>query len=219
METAGKQVEDEELAEAMKERGLGTPATRAAIVDRLIQVGYAERKKKSIVATEKGVHLIEAVKSLLPLVVSAEMTGEWEFKLKQIERGQNTYRNFMQEIKGFVREEVDRLKSQKINYQGENSQGKGKGGGKGGKVMGKCPLCGSDIIEGKKGFGCSAWKSKGCKFVIWKEIAGKKLTKNQVKMLLEKGETSKIKGFTSKKGKKFDAKLRLVGGKVEFCFD
>jgi len=141
------------------------------------------------------------------------MTGKWELELQKIEKGQNTYKNFMEEIKKFVQKETERLKQSEIQYHGQGQQGKKE-------VLGKCPLCGSDIIEGKKGFGCSAWKSKGCKFVIWKQIAGKTLTKNQVKTLLEKGITGKIKGFKSKKGKKFDAKLRLSGdGKIEFAFE
>lgn len=213
METAGRQVEDEELAEAMKERGLGTPATRAAIVERLIQVGYTKREKKKIIATDKGVQLIQAIKNILPPLTSPTMTGEWEYKLKLIEKKQNTYQKFMQEIIAFVSKEINRLKNQTINYQGKQQ------GNNNGKILGKCPLCGGQIIEGKKGFGCANWKTKGCKFVIWKQIAGKKITKNLVKTLLERGETEKINGFKSKNGKKFDAKLKInQNGKIEFVF-
>lgn len=87
-----------------------------------------------------------------------------------------------------------------------------------GHVLGRCPLCGKDVIEGKKGYGCAGWK-EGCKFIIWKEIAGKKITVSQAKELLQKGRTGVIKGFKSRAGKDFEAALVLgEGGKIEFEF-
>jgi DNA topoisomerase-3 len=211
METAGKNIENEEMAEAMKDRGLGTPATRAAILERLIAVGYAQRKGKSIVATDKGIQAIKIVTSLSQGLCSPEMTGEWEYKLKKMEQGECSYGAFMKEIKDFVRKEIDKIINAKIEYQKQKA-----------KVIGKCPACGADVIEGKKGYGCSEWK-EGCKFVIWKTLAGKKLTENIVKSLLKDKKTRTINGFKSKQGKPFSAALELKQKddkwKVEFVFE
>lgn len=211
METAGKFVEDDELREAMKDHGIGTPATRASIIEKLIKVGYVKRDKKNLIPTDKGIEVIKT----LPIeeVKSPSLTGDWEYKLNQIEKGRLRADEFMKEITDFVINTVNLLKGSPkkeiINAA---------------ETVGKCPNpnCGGAIVKNKKGWGCTNWKS-GCKFQIWNnEICGKRLTEANVKQLLTKGETNLIKGFKSPKtGKKFDAKMELVkdgNGKVNFKF-
>jgi len=206
METAGKYVENEELREALKDRGLGTPATRAGIIERLIEVGYVKREKKNLVPTTKGVEVIK----ILPVetIKSPSMTGEWEYKLNLIERGKASPEEFLQQIAAFTVQTVNDLKKterQEIR--------------KGDEVIGKCPKCGSPVVRNKKGWGCSNWRN-GCQFQIWDEICGKKLTQANAKQLLAKGKTNLIKGFVSKSGKKFNAVLELKDdtGKLSFKF-
>lgn len=204
MENAGKLVEDEELREAMKENGLGTPATRAAILEKLLKVGYIERKRKTLFPTPKGMALIE----IMPLKLkSPELTGEWEKKLYDIEKGTLEPEKYMAEIKEYTQELVEiAQKSESAAFLPAAR-----------KAVGSCPLCGAAVTANKKGYGCSAWKEKGCTFFLGK-IAGKKLTERQVRELLEKGQTKTIKGFTGRKGNKFDAALKIVDGKIEFLF-
>jgi len=203
MENIGKQIDDEALQEAMKGRGLGTPATRAAIIEKLISVGYIVRKKKVLVPTEKGRYLIDIV---MPELKSPELTAVWEEKLTDIEQGRYASMSFMREIHEFTASFVSKLKKQepvkKVFTAGS---------------LGNCPICGKPVVEGKKGFGCSGWK-EGCKFTIWKEIAGRKITEAQVRKLLQSGKTAPLKGFKSKAGKEFEACLKVEGGKVVFEF-
>lgn len=205
METAGKYVEDEELREAMKDRGLGTPATRAGIIERLIEVGYVKREKKNLVPTTKGIEVIR----ILPVeaIKSPSLTGEWEYKLNLIERGKASPDEFLRQIEEFTRQMVSELKKEERTeiMREEN-------------VVGKCPKCGSPVVKNKRGWGCSNWKN-GCQFQIWAEVCGKKLTDANARQLLTKGKTSLIKGFISKNGKKFDAVLELKDdGRVSFKF-
>jgi DNA topoisomerase-3 len=204
MEGASRLLDDRELKEAMKGHGLGTPATRASIIERLIKVGYIERNKKTLVPTEKGVALIDLVPDIIK---NPELTGRWEKTLADIETGTADPQEFMAGIKKLAGEIVELVRNQAANQLQANQD-----------PLGKCPICGKEVIEGNKGYGCSGYK-EGCKFVIWKEIAGKKITPAQAKALLVKGKTGIIKGFKSKKGNKFDAVLQLKDGKVEFWFD
>lgn len=204
MENAGKLVDDEELRERMKENGLGTPATRAAILERLLKVGYIERKGKTLYPTPKGMALLEIMPEKLK---SPELTGEWEKKLYDIERGKLAAEKYMAEIKQYTKELVE-IARESASIAVSTAAG---------KSIGRCPLCGAGVIRNRKGYGCSAWKDKGCKFFLGK-IAGKKLSEKQVRDLLEKGQTKTIKGFTGKRGNKFDAALKIVEGKIEFLF-
>jgi len=203
MEGAGRLLEDRELKDAMKDHGLGTPATRAAIIERLLKVGYIERQKKLLVPTAKGETLIDLVPEIIK---NPGFTGQWEKTLADIETGAAKPEEFMSGIKMLAGEIVELARNQVANQPPANKE-----------PLGKCPLCGKGVIEGKKGYGCGGYK-EGCKFIIWKEIAGKKVTPLQAKSLLEKGKTGIIKGFKSKKGGKFDAALQLKDGKVEFVF-
>jgi DNA topoisomerase-3 len=315
METAGKDIDDEELREAMKERGLGTPATRASMIETLLNRNYIERRGKAVAATELGRYLIAIVSS--PNLTSPELTGEWEAQLKQIEQGRATADGFMAEIAEFANEAVRRPADNSIgpdelgkcpccgagvikgkrgygcsdwqngcrfvlwgvhegyrfneaevrqllhnrvlssgavmpgypepvgvamNGHGEiillprsvaGNRAKKNGGGRGrsrparggggnavkdAEAVGVCPTCGEPVTESAKAFGCSAWKS-GCKFVIWKKIAGKAITRNMAATLISNGQTNVLKGFKSKAGKSFSARLKLEDGQVKMDFD
>jgi DNA topoisomerase-3 len=204
MENAGRFVEDEELKEQLKDSGLGTPATRAAIIERLIKVGYITREKKSLIPTEKGINLISIVPDEIK---SPELTGKWEKALSLMAKGQYSTEKFMKSI---------------INYSnfliGESQKGKSVEFARDIKSkypVGKCPVCGASVIETSKGWSCSKWKSSGCKFTIWKDDKGlsyfnKKVTASMVKALL-KNRRAPVKGLTNPKtSQKFDKDVILV---------
>ena len=195
METAGKDIEDDTLREAMKDSGIGTPATRAAIIERLISVGYLERDGRALHATEKGVQVIGLL-GPHPLT-SPELTGQWEYRLGLIERGEDRRELFMGDIERFTAETVadlDKLKDVKIERAN----------------LGPCPVCGRDVIENRKGYSCWTKDDPGCGFVIWKKKAGKILPVSVVSELMEKGRTEKaVTGFRGRSGRSFSAKLRL----------
>jgi DNA topoisomerase III len=296
METCGKTVEDEQLKEALKERGLGTPATRAQIIETLLTREYIAREgKKNLIATDAGRYLIALVTN--PNLKSAELTGEWEGQLKTMEQGKLPAEQFMRDIVDYTQGIIHHADSVDSSTLGncpqcgkaviEGQRGFGcsgwqdgctfviwkthahltfsaeearqflqlgrlrtpqiVGGGlsllvlaKSGEIrelpvvsgppkkgrdapssdapLGKCPKCENDVVEGKKAYGCSAWKV-GCKFVIWKTIAGKRISASMAKSLLSKGRTSTLKGFKSKAGKPFQAALMLTDGEVKLDFD
>jgi len=206
METAGKTIEDEDLKEAIKDCGLGTPATRASILERLIQVNYIVREKNRLSPTEKGHYLIANIHD--DALVSAELTGNWEKKLNDM--AQNNYKreDYMEEIKEFASSIVDDVKAAESPGVSPDQ-----------KVLADCPLCEKGkIIDTPKSFGCSNWKSENCTFAIWKQIAGKPITEKIALTLLADGKTEEITGFKSRAGKDFNAKLKLVEGKVAFDF-
>ncbi len=191
--------------------GIGTEATRAGIIETLASRGYIERNKKSICATEKGISLIQG----FPVddLKSASLTAAWETRLANIASGKEDDAIFIRDIEKATANwcaivESDMKKISSVST-GPTSSSTGL----------TCPLCGSDIVKQKWGYGCSGYKS-GCKFSISNNIAGKKLTDKQIESLLSKGSTSVIKGFTSKSGKKFNAKLELLpDGKTSFKFE
>ena len=172
MESAGKTCEDEDIKEALKEKGLGTPATRASIIEVLIKRNYIQRQKKLLLSTESGRHLISIIAD--DRLKSAAMTGEWEAKLKKIEH--NTYdpEQFMQEIIEFTQQ----LKEASAKPLYDDS------------MLGSCPLCQHPIIEGRQGYGCSQWKT-GCQFVLWKQAYNVTLTRDMACQLLQNGRTLK----------------------------
>ena len=203
METAGKFVEDEELRQAMKDSGLGTPATRAAIIERLIRVGYVEREKKILVPTPKGRALVSLLqKSQLS---SPELTARWEERLAKMEQGAESRRDFMADIKGFATSLVEEVRTMTGEKLATPSYSRNR------EPLGACPKCGSPVVETKKAYSCSAWKTSGCDFAIWKQFSGKRLSESQAKQLLTRGRTNQLKGFRSKAGKPYSAALRLDG--------
>ena len=200
MENAGKFVEDEELKESLKESGIGTPATRAAIIERLISVGYVRRSGKNLVPTEKAEKLIEIVPDELK---SPETTGKWEKGLSSIAKGKMTSERFMGSIERYVRFLVDNAKNSDTSVQFEKEQNKTKTK-KSVSGIGKCPICGKRIFENTKSFYCEGWK-EGCKFTIWKnslEVYGVNINKTNVKKLLKEEEIKNIKMSLPQTGEK-----------------
>lgn len=190
-------------------KGIGTEATRAATIELLITRNYIERNKKSIVPTQKGITLINA----LPLedIKSAKLTAMWENRLHDVEIGKEDAKSFIKDIENLTRDWSKQIQTEmKVNLSTPSVSDSSNL---------KCPLCGGVVRPVSFGYGCANYKS-GCKFTINKTICEKKLTEKQVKDLLEKGSTSEIKGFISKKtGNKFSAKLILGSdGKISFEF-
>lgn len=256
MESAGKQIENEELRDAMKDSGLGTPATRAATIERLKNVGYITMQGKKMQLTLKGRTAIELIRRAgVDLLTSPEMTGQWERRLHQISKGEAGQDKFMENVKKFTLSIIEKVRVQTpaaANAFGEDTRG-GKGKGKGTsarkssaantstnragsrkasaantssstqtavrtsaspqsgvrEVLASCPSpgCSGQIIEGKKGYGCSRFK-EGCTFVIWKEYAGKKITSSMLKSLVEKGSTQ-VLSFKRKDGSTVKARIIL----------
>ncbi|VDN49231.1 DNA topoisomerase 3 [Petrocella atlantisensis] len=209
MERAGIEELDDSLE--TEKQGLGTPATRAAIIEKLISTLYVERKKKNLIATSKGVELIRIVPDKLK---SAQITAQWENKLTEISDGIRSADDFLEEIRNEVIDLVDNLE-----VQGNPDSFKIEK-----EVIGKCPRCGTDIYEGNKNFYCS---NRDCKFSMWKEDKfftnkKKKLTKSIAKALLSKGNTKVNKLYSDKKDTYYDAKVVLndtgvwVNYKLEF---
>lgn len=205
MKTCGKSIENEDALELMKNKGIGTAATRAEILKKLFSNDYIVTKGKTIYPTEKGMKLIE----IFPVeqMKNPEFTGELEYKLYQVEKGEIKLQEYMDFIIDTYKDACEKLtKSQnKVISKDDNS-------------LGVCPSCGNGNILHRKGekngrkydfYGCSNWQG-GCKFTINAEVLTKKLTEKQVKTLIEKGETTKIKGFKNKQGKELpSAKLVL----------
>ncbi len=214
METAGKLIDDEELREAMKESGLGTPATRAETIETLIRREYIERAGKDLTPTPKGLQVITMLEEH-PLT-SPELTGNWEKRLTDIEHGADDRGKFIDDIAEFTRATVEKIAElDKEKLRPERVE------------LGLCPRCGAEtgeiIRENSKAYGCTSWKSReetGCGFVIWKRVAGRTITPELARQLLEEGRTKEvISGFKSRAGKPFRARLVLNGeGKVEFDF-
>jgi DNA topoisomerase-3 len=207
METAGKEIEDEELRQAMKETGLGTPATRASIIETLIKREYVTREKKNLVPTDKGIAVFDLVKD--NHIAQAELTGLWEKRLEEIRNGAS-----VQDFKAEIKEYTRTITSELLEGGKTISIITAAPVPKEGDLI--CPVCSKGIIRfNDKAAGCSEYRS-GCKFVIWRNIAEKKLTDNQLKTLIEKGKTNILKGFKSKAGTPFDAALEFKEGRVVF---
>ncbi len=201
MENAGKELEDTDERNAMKDAGIGTPATRAAIIETLFTRDYIRREKKSLVPTEKGLNVYEVVKS--KKISDVQMTGLLESKLLKIEQAEISANSFKSEISDYTKQITNELLSTSIQAE-ENSN----------SLL--CPKCSKHIKIYDKVAKCS---NAECDFLIFREIAGKKISENQIQSLIQKKQTSIIKGFTSKAGKKFDAKLILDDSfKIKFLF-
>ena len=176
METAGKLVDDDEAREAMKESGIGTPATRAAIIERLIDVGYVERDARSLVVSEKGLNVIRLLDEH-PLT-SPALTGEWEHRLSRIEHGEEQRERFMADIAKFAGSTVGELDAKLKDVRIPRAN------------LGPCPVCGHDIVENRKGYSCWSREDPGCGFVIWKSKAGKQLPAAVARELISTGAHS-----------------------------
>ncbi len=183
METAGKLVDDDEAAEAMKDAGLGTPATRAATIERLIDADYVERDGRSLRATEKGIGLIQMLGD--HVLTKAELTGRWEQRLNRIQRGEESHDDFRRDVEAFTGDVVawfadkdrDDLRIER-------------------RELAKCPTPGCEgmIVEYPKSYGCNSYKSKdepGCGYTLWKRQNGKNLTYDAAMELIAQGKSSK----------------------------
>lgn len=218
MEHAGRLIEDEALKEAMKKHGLGTPATRAAILERLITVGYAERKGKSLLPTEKGCALIGCMP---PELASAELTGKWEYGLNLIAEQRSAdgslASRFMDGVERMTRELVDTVKAAPVQSVFEKrapTKGRarrGRSASAANTLSAVCPICGKGkVTENEKAFGCSQWKH-GCAMTIWKDAlarhGGPALNRDIVERLLRDG---RVTGSTGT--------ITLNGGQLRFSF-
>ena len=202
METAGKELEDEELRAGLKDCGIGTPATRAAIIETLFAREYMVRKEKSLVPTEKGLVLYSIVKEMK--IGNAEMTGQWEADLAKIERGEMKEKDFRKDIESYATQITDELLSSKILFPQRRSD-----------IL--CPKCGKGSLVFYPR--CAKCSDADCGWTLFRTVAGKSLTDEQLTRLAVNGETDIIKGFTSKAGKRFEASLLLDGDfKTVFVF-
>ncbi len=205
MENAGREIEDETLKEQMKDSGLGTPATRAAIIERLLSVGYIRRKGKSLVPEEKGKRLCMAVPEEIK---SAETTGKWEKGLSSVSKGKMAPDRFMGSIKRFVMFLIDDAQKNKreVVFEAETPAKKRRN-----VSLGKCPICGSKVLENSKAFYCSNWKD-GCAFTVWKNILDRysnNMDSAKMRKILKNGRAEKIKITMPQTGESGTADLVL----------
>lgn len=226
METAGKSIDDEELRDLMKENGIGRPSTRANIIETLFKRGYILRDKKRILATRTGIELIGIIEN--DLLKSAELTGIWEKKMRDIERGNSEISQFMVELREMVIEVVGQVKRSprmaitqtEVSVEPEKktqsavskplSKASVKAAGEKKVQELICPACRQGkVVKGNQSWGCTAFR-QGCQFRLPFEFCGKKLSDNQVAQLVLKQTTGIIKGFTTEKGEKTDGKVMLM---------
>ncbi|PSR34090.1 MAG: DNA topoisomerase III [Sulfobacillus benefaciens] len=183
---------DASILAVMEKHGLGTPATRARILEVLLLREYVKRVKKTLVSTDKGRALLSVVPEDLQ---NPELTGNWESRLENIAAGTESADRFLADIRSYTQNLVAVAKQQSRTSVAPDD-------------LGPCPMCSiGRVVAGKKGWGCSRWRD-GCSFTIWREIAGKRLTETQLKTLLAGKTTALLKGFKSKNGKSFSARLR-----------
>jgi DNA topoisomerase-3 len=205
MEGAGKLIDDEELREAMSDKGLGTPATRATIIEGLIWEKYVVRNGRELQPTAKAFSIITLLRGLeIPQLCSPELTGEWEFKLNLMARGKMKRDEFMKEIADATRDIVAKAKS----HESDTVPGDF------GKLNVPCPKCGGEILENYKKFQCQK-----CDFSLWKIVAGRQLEISEVEELISKGMVGPLQGFRSKQGFPFAAIIKMGAEfKPEFDF-
>jgi len=216
METAGKQIEDEKLRDEMKSIGLGTPATRAGIIEKLISVGYIKRNKKNLVPTQNGIQLIEIVHEKLK---KPDLTGEWESELGKIAKKEASSRDFIVDIKKYVAEIIlEGRQSSTKNVNFEQTAKKNKR-----EIVGICPRCGREIYENKKSFFCAGYKNfPSCKFSMWKEDKslqdkGIELTREVASELL-KNKQAEVTAKLNEKEYNYTLKLVDDGFKSGYLF-
>jgi DNA topoisomerase III len=208
MERAGEALDDAELKRAMKRNGLGTPATRAAIIETLLSRSYIERNARQLLPTAQGRALLSVMP--VPALRSPRMTGEWEARLVAIAEGEETREAFMTDIRQFTAELVEAVRAAEVGAVG----GVLRSPVAEGKVLGACPRCGAEVRADRAGWNCTA-----CDFRLWGVVAKRELSERMARQLLVEGRTAPVKGFKSRKGKDFRAALRLDDeGKVVFEF-
>ena len=203
MENAGRKSDDKKVVEALRDIGIGTPATRAEIIETLMRRGYVERQKKKLVPTPLGLEVYGAVRGAD--IANVELTAQWEMSLEDIAEGRKAPREFALGIRDFAKRitadllEADGVKALKKKME---------------DLELKCPRCGKPIRLGDK----SAW-CKECGFTVWRTVAGKKLGDTAMRHLLTKGQTGIVRGFKSKSGKEFDAAVSIdKDGRTQLLF-
>jgi DNA topoisomerase III len=208
MENAGKLIEDEELAEAMSDRGLGTPATRASIIEGLISDVYVERVQRDLVVTAKGLTLIDQIADLkIDALTSPELTGQWEFQLRQMEANRLDRNTFMRDIRamatGIVERAKDHAKALKERVYPE--------------LDATCAICGNrGFKQSDEFYGCKGTK---CKVRVYKTVASRILSQDEARTLIERRIVGPLDGFRSRKGQEFSAALEIKEDqKVNFVF-
>ncbi len=209
MENAGNLIEDEELRAQIKSSGIGTSATRAGIISKLIDISYIKLDKKSQVLspTDTGEILYDIVDANLPALLSPNMTASWEKGLSQIESATVSFDTYINKMNAFIVKEINNIKSQKAAEKEEFVS----------EEIGTCPLCGSKVVTTRKGYKCDKYdKESGCHFYVG-TVCGKTIERIQIDKLMNEGQTDVIKGFVSGSGNNFDAKL--VANKEENHID
>ncbi len=229
MENAGNLIEDEELRQQIRKTGIGTPATRSGIIDKLITNKYLNISKNQIITPGNlGEMIYEVVDLTIPTLLNPEMTASWEKGLEGIYNGSVNGGEYRIKLEDYIRRETNKLidKDLTSSIVANISQfaGKNAKGAAGRKPIGvKCPQCGGDITTTTFGYGCSNYFNEEikCGFSIG-QIAGRELTEEEAKTLITEGKTDVLKGFSSKKKKNFSARLVLgkdEGGKYQITFD
>jgi DNA topoisomerase-3 len=215
MELAGKELEDKELRRVMKDAGIGTPATRASIIETLLKRNYLQRQGKNLVPTPDGQALIKALP--VDVLKSPKLTGAWEERLTRMAEGNYARAQFMAQVREFTTAATARILGASPP-PARASTGPDDDGGGSGESLGPCPVCQSPVTEQFKTYHCA--RGRDCTFVIFKVTAGRKMSPNLVKLLLSGKTSQKLQGFQSKQGKRFEAAVRLdETGKLSFVFE
>jgi len=203
MENAGKDIDDSELADALREKGIGTPATRADVIENLIAKGYLQRLSKGLRPTVKGIRLVDVLRRIhIDRLASPELTGELEAKLNEVEHGSFSAEDFMDEIVTYTNEIVERAKTFEYDelYPDDES-------------LGDCPSCKKPVYERSWFYRCKETpdieREDDCQFRIWKDKSGRYMDRGTVRLLLEKGETGELEGFTSRDGRTYSGLLHI----------
>ncbi len=221
METAGKDIDDDTVRDLMKENGIGRPSTRASIIETLFRRNYIIRNKKQILPTSTGIDLINTIQN--ELLKSAELTGSWERKLKEIEKGEYKAGSFIKQMKNMVDQLVYEVRSdnrpRSISSSSKPVQPKAKKSDAKptNQLLGHtCPQCNKGrLVKGSKAYGCNQFK-QGCTFLLPFTFMAKKISEKQYIRLLSKGETVHLKGFNLNE-QKVDGKLKLTAdSQLEF---
>ncbi len=208
MESAGKDIEDEEIAAAISEKGIGTPATRADVIENLIAKGYLVRAGKSLRPTVKGIRLVDVLRRIhIDRLASPALTGELEYDLRQVEHGAMRAEQFMEEIVEYTKEITKIAKEFEYEdlYPDE-------------APLGACPLCGRPVFERSWFYRClevpGVSDDDDCRLRIWKDKSGRYMDRQVARILLEKGETEELEGFAARDGRTYNARLTLEDGEV-----
>ena len=211
MENAGNLIEDEELRAQIKGSGIGTPATRAEIITKLVKIEYICLNTKTQVLTPHpdGEVVYEIVRKTLPELLLPKMTAEWERGLSEIEKGELSKEAYTEQLYQYIRRQITAMKEKDVeqNYSRTSNENTEE------EILGNCPLCGKAVKENSKSFYCSGYK-EGCRWSVWKNdkyfaVLGKKITKTLVKNLLKNGQVQ-VKDLTSRSGKNYSITLKYV---------